>query len=460
MTSQSIKKKFSFIYFFSMAFYIGITSLMYLNFSMDLDKTQAFSKRSSHGYDEQTLLNKLSLQMGYGAFIHHYKNYLLRRDEFYFNEAVKNHHEIQKTLLELEANHSDSQEYVEKIKVIEDTINQYYDHLLSIKDKYNSEEIKKVDKIVQMNDIPAIAAIKWIEQKVYDTREVLKKDFKDHVNHMGFMLKLITLGAIFFFISFFTFAFYRIRILQKRSDEERQNRIHLSRIGEIQEMTGTIAHEINNPLAIILGAASSLRLNLKRDRFDKERAMAKTKLIEETVSRISMIVQSMKNLSHKSDSKTWDSFYLSETLNDVINLSNDRFKHNGIKLDIHGDDSIPLYGQRNQIGQVLLNLLNNSSDVLKDHHEKWVRVEIISHLDNVEIHVIDSGPALSDEVINKLMTPFFTTKPIGKGTGIGLSISKTILEDHKGKLEFVKGSKYTTFKITLPIHHECLAEIA
>ena len=107
-----------------------------------------------------------------------------------------------------------------------------------------------------------------------------------------------------------------------------------------------------------------------------------------------------------------------------------------------------------------MNLLNNSSDVLKDHHEKWVRVEIISHLDNVEIHVIDSGPALSDEVINKLMTPFFTTKPIGKGTGIGLSISKTILEDHKGKLEFVKGSKYTTFKITLPIHHECLAEIA
>jgi C4-dicarboxylate-specific signal transduction histidine kinase len=452
MTSRHIRKKFYAIYIFTLVLYIGVSVTSYLMFSANLNKTKEFEERNARDNRERVLVNDLALELGYGAFIHNFKNYILRKDDIYFEEATEHYIKMKTILDKLEEMNHSSVDYQQNIAVIRSTIDRYNEKLNDLKKMGPDSSIQSLDSAIRIDDRPAVKAIRFIQKSIQIKQKNLKGEFTNHINYMVMMLNIVSLSALTFFIFFFSFVFIKIRSLQRKSDEEKQNRIHMTRIQEIQEMSGTIAHEINNPLAVIMGSASAIKKVLTRNPIMKERALKKADLIVDTVNRISSIIQSMKNLSHKSETKTWDSFFLSDTLNDVINLSKDRFKHNQIKIMIEGNPKVPLFGQRNQIGQVILNLLNNSYDAIKNEKEKWIRIEIKQHKDIVEILVIDSGPKLSDEVIDKLMMPFFTTKELGKGTGIGLSISKTILKDHRGELSFLREEKHTTFRISLPVN--------
>ncbi len=452
MTQQHFKKKYYAIFLITLVIYVGTSCISYFSFYSDVRETQEFEKINAEVIVESNLIHELTSELGYGAFVHNFKNYILRRDEHYYLAAVKNFQKIGILLDKLENINQSSIDYVKRIDAIRQVTQEYYQHLLNVKSKLKSSNIANVDEMVKMNDRPAMEAIRWIKLDVQRKHKELKKAFTSHTERMLLMLNLVTLGAVNFFIFFLIFVYRKIMYMQNKSDEEKQNRIHLSRIQEIQEMSGTLAHEINNPLAIILGAAGSIKKHLSKEGPGIDKAIAKTETIVLTVDRISSIIQSMKNLSHKSESRTWQSFLLSDALSDVMNLSRDRFKHNEVAIDVLGDSDIPLFGQRNQIGQVLLNLFNNSFDAIKNQPEKWIKVEIEKLEQIVEIYVVDSGPRLSAEVVDKLMVPFFTTKSIGKGTGIGLSISKTILKDHDGKIEYIQASPHTTFKITLPLN--------
>lgn len=103
-----------------------------------------------------------------------------------------------------------------------------------------------------------------------------------------------------------------------------------------------------------------------------------------------------------------------------------------------------------EIPQVILNLLNNSIDALTDKSEKWILIKAEASEKNIIITVTDSGLGISKEVVDKMMSPFFSTKKIGHGTGLGLSISARIIQEHKGKLYYDSQEKHTTFKIELP----------
>jgi C4-dicarboxylate-specific signal transduction histidine kinase len=103
-----------------------------------------------------------------------------------------------------------------------------------------------------------------------------------------------------------------------------------------------------------------------------------------------------------------------------------------------------------QLSQVFLNLLNNAFDAIEGAPSPWIRVELYSEDDFIEVSVTDSGPGVAKEIRSRIMEPFFTTKPLGKGTGLGLSVSAGIMKAHHGSLFLDETSPNTRFVVRMP----------
>ncbi len=128
-----------------------------------------------------------------------------------------------------------------------------------------------------------------------------------------------------------------------------------------------------------------------------------------------------------------------------------------IEVRRHLAEGIPAFMCREvQIEQILTNLLNNAFDAIvqSDSRERWISITALHSEGQITIDVADSGPGIEDHYKDHLMEPFFTTKSIGLGMGVGLSLSRVIAEDHGGTLTLLKGTKHTTFRLRLPITAE------
>jgi signal transduction histidine kinase len=134
----------------------------------------------------------------------------------------------------------------------------------------------------------------------------------------------------------------------------------------------------------------------------------------------------------------------------ILDLCRERFASNGIALELKADQNMEVYCRPTEIGQVILNLLNNAFDASQLGSGAKVSIHARKIKNQVEILVEDNGKGISREIEDKIMQPFFTTKEVGKGTGLGLSISKGIIESHQGTLSLIPGAGKTTFQIILP----------
>jgi hypothetical protein len=145
-------------------------------------------------------------------------------------------------------------------------------------------------------------------------------------------------------------------------------------------------------------------------------------------------------------------------MNSVSDLCAEKLNVLGIQFELQADEieclCIPI-----QIEQVLVHLINNSIDAISTLDEKWIKLEAVAHGDFVEISVSDSGLGISQEITQKIMLPFFTTKEIGKGIGLGLSISRGIIEKHGGTIYPDQEAKNTRFVIQLPMHEAALIDL-
>jgi len=227
--------------------------------------------------------------------------------------------------------------------------------------------------------------------------------------------------------------------------------VHSSQLAALGEMAGGVAHEINNPLAIIQGKAEQL-LDLASDEGLTAEGLAQgLEKIRQTCLRISKIVKGLKSFSRSSDSEPLTQIRLAHVLDDALELSRERMKSRGIQLAISVDPTLELECRPVQIGQVFLNLLNNSFDAVVGTEKPWIEIRAKQKNGWVRIEVVDSGSGIPKEVLDKVMLPFFTTKEVGKGTGLGLSISKGIIEEHSGRLWIDLKAASTTFVIELPL---------
>jgi len=220
------------------------------------------------------------------------------------------------------------------------------------------------------------------------------------------------------------------------------------------EMAGGIAHEINNPLAIILGRASQLKRNAEMGALSLETAAKYAGKIEDTAFRISKIVKSLRAISRDGDNDPFVIADLNQIVSETLELCHERFKVHNVKLITSiPHEIISIECRPVQIAQVLLNVLNNAHDAVLStpDPEKWVRISIALAKDNVELAVRDSGPGVPEGIREKIFQPLFTTKEVGKGTGLGLSISKSVAEAHKGSITIDSKEVNTCFVLRLPL---------
>jgi PAS domain S-box-containing protein len=229
-------------------------------------------------------------------------------------------------------------------------------------------------------------------------------------------------------------------------DLERQKSIQSAKFASIGELSASMAHEINNPLGIISGYIELILLSPETN----EKLTAKLEVILKSCKRISHIMNSLKKFSRSEEKSEYINCSLSKLTQQAIYLAQPRLKRALVDLEFFDTKNSIIKGCEIEIEQVILNLINNSIDAVKDGPDKWIKLSILSKGEFIELRVIDSGQGISKAIQDKIFSPFFTTKKAGEGTGLGLSIISSILDDHNANIRYEK-SDNTTFVIAFPI---------
>lgn len=235
---------------------------------------------------------------------------------------------------------------------------------------------------------------------------------------------------------------------------ERQQRAaqeHESRLSALGLMAGAVGHEINTPLQVVLLEAEQMVCSLERRSASEEELRRAAETIRATTAKIANIVASMRKLSRDPRHDPVESVDVEELLQSVEALCAGRMAGRRVAFEVRsGPRDIKALGRAAELGQVLLNLLNNSLDALEDHPEKWIRLEASIEGASVIFRCIDSGSGVPERMQTQIMQPFFTTKPVGKGTGLGLSISHALAVRLGGFLRHEPTASHTTFAFGVP----------
>ncbi len=248
-----------------------------------------------------------------------------------------------------------------------------------------------------------------------------------------------------------------------RAEEMRKAFVANSKMAALGEMAGGVAHEINNPLSIIVGKCGTLRSVLREENFDRARVTGELEKIANTAGRIAKITSGLLAFARSGDQDPPGRVRLRDLVDETLAFCSDRFAKAGLAIDVNlnGNEDILLTCRPSQISQVLLNLLNNAFDEVsneappgKKQPEPWVRLDVEISESTVHFVVTDGGFGLPEAIREKVFNPFFTTKPIGFGTGLGLSISKGLIESHGGTLSYALDSRqklHTSFRASIPL---------
>ncbi len=231
---------------------------------------------------------------------------------------------------------------------------------------------------------------------------------------------------------------------------ERARMVESARLASLGAMAGGIAHEINNPLAVISGCAEQLEA-LAADQGNEGPANRLVPMIHRHINRIKNVLIGLRSLSHDASDDPFEVASIANLVAETLAICQERFRLSGIRLENQVcDKELAVECRAAQIGQVILSLLNNSFDAVKDLPAKWVRLSAADLGDSVEIAVEDSGGGIPTESAGQLFRPFFTTKAKHHALGLGLSICRTVVEAHHGVIDADHLSSHTRFFIHLP----------
>jgi len=236
--------------------------------------------------------------------------------------------------------------------------------------------------------------------------------------------------------------------LSRKTKEQTEKLFSHSKYTELGMMSAGIAHEINNPLAVIQARTTQL-LRIYREP-DRQRDLGEgLQQILYTSERINRTIQGIREFIHHGDNLTDGEMEVKEIIDDVLAFCGQRMKNHGVNLRFYNLENKTVVGNKIQLEQILLNLLNNAFDAIEFLPDKWIEISLQEDDDKVELFVKDSGPGIPKDVAEHVMEPFFSTKDIGKGTGLGLALARGIAQKHGGDLRYID-APHTTFLLELP----------
>lgn len=224
---------------------------------------------------------------------------------------------------------------------------------------------------------------------------------------------------------------------------ERSKSIQSAKLASLGEMSAGIAHEINNPLAIIQANASLLQKYLN----DPLKLAEKIESIKKSCARISKIISGLRKFSRSDESVPYELASIATIVTEALAFTDSKAKQHSVSTIVELKSDSTILCNEVEMEQALVNLINNAIDAAKSFPEKWVKVSVIEEGEYAVIRVIDSGNGIPDQVRDKIFQPFFTTKQVGEGTGLGLSITKGILDEHKATISIPSDLPNTCFEI-------------
>ena len=246
------------------------------------------------------------------------------------------------------------------------------------------------------------------------------------------------------------------RIARADREKERMNEqvIQAGRLAAIGELAAGIAHEINNPVAIMVEEAGWIGDLLQEEQFQNSANLEELKRavaqIRTQGRRCKEITHKLLSFARKTDPRVQD-VDVNELIKELVRFSEQRAKYARVTINTRLQEDLPFVrASQSELQQVFLNLINNALDAME---KEGGILNITTHLqgDYLVVEVSDTGPGIPEPNLQRIFDPFFTTKPVGKGTGLGLSICYGIIKKMGGEIN-VKSAlgKGTTFTVTIP----------
>ena len=256
-----------------------------------------------------------------------------------------------------------------------------------------------------------------------------------------------------------------VDITERKRAEEEGERLrhleadlrHLNRVGMMGELAASVAHEVNQPISGVVSNASACLRWLARDVPNLEEAREATRRIVRDGKRAGEVIARIRALASKRTATNKEELDLNETIQEVLTLVGDEAKKKSVSIRTDFADELPpVSGDRVQLQQVVLNLVMNALEAMSSVDDRARELVVTTRnvdTDQVLVTVEDSGIGIDPQMIDKIFDSFYTTKP--GGMGMGLSISRSILEAHGGRLwAEAKDGPGTIFNFTLPKYHK------
>lgn len=229
--------------------------------------------------------------------------------------------------------------------------------------------------------------------------------------------------------------------------QEQKNLID-ERMKSITDVTNQIIHEIMSPLSVL-----NTRIEFIEDavlKNDLEKARKHIDSLKKSSERVSEIFKDMRSLLRE-DQIDLSVLNLKDILRKVFYETHLKLEQYQISYSSEFESNIPqALGNEGYLTQILVNLVNNACDEIKNKDDRWIMLKCYSEQDYIIVDVIDSGEGISSELADKIFEYLFTTKKNDGGTGLGLALARRMITKMNGKLELVKGLKNTCFRLYLP----------
>lgn len=229
--------------------------------------------------------------------------------------------------------------------------------------------------------------------------------------------------------------------------------IHSAKLASVGELAAGVAHELNNALNASISSTRDLKEIAEED--DQLKSLSKYEVIKDDLrilnngmTRAYNVVKSLLTFSKK-NAEGFKPDNIHEGIESTLQMLNNELKD---RIKVHKEfcSVNEIYCDLNQLNQVFLNVIKNSSDAIKEEGNIWIKTWVDKG--NFLISIKDDGGGIEKEKLGNIFDPFFTTKEVGKGTGLGLSISHNIVRDHQGSIQcYSEVGKGTEFVISLPI---------
>lgn len=243
----------------------------------------------------------------------------------------------------------------------------------------------------------------------------------------------------------------QVAILASTVEELRQTQaglIQSEKLASIGQLAGGVAHEINNPLQIILG-----RIELLVSQEHDPANVSTLKLMLEQTTRIASIVSNLLSFSRQSSDSEFRPLDVNDVLDKTLNLLEPQMAPDDITIIRDPEEGLGMvFGNPGMLQQVFTNITLNAYHAMRDMGHGTLTVQTRADADKIDIEFIDTGPGIASEHIERLFEPFFTTKAEGEGTGLGLSIAYGIVQSHGGTIQAINDPKGgARFSIALPL---------